>query len=67
MKLYLCGSAYQHELAECDFTVFESIERLKQMNKCWKTCGIVELQLSIQKVTWVEDQNLFPKKKRKKK
>jgi hypothetical protein len=59
VKLYLCGIDYQHELGECDVKVFESVERLKQMQPCWEQCGIVELQIAIRKVTWIEEQNLF--------
>ena len=40
---YICGIDYQHELGECDITIYATLESLKKKTKCWKECGIVEL------------------------
>jgi len=53
---YICGVAWQHELGEIPVLVYDSIERLKKMNSCWKECGIVELKVEF--VEWIEPQDL---------
>lgn len=56
--LYLCGVDYQHELGECETRVFASIEGLKNMQPCWKSCGIVEIKIKVEGVRWIKKQNL---------
>jgi hypothetical protein len=57
--VFVDGVDYQHELGEViDGTkVYGTIEDLKERNKCWKSCGIVKLEITFKK--WVEKQDLF--------
>jgi hypothetical protein len=57
IKVYTCGVDYQYELGEaCDGNrVFASVEDLKLHNKCWKQCGIVELEIKL--IKWIEPQD----------
>ena len=44
MKKYLCGVAWQYELGETDeIGIYDSVDKLKKDNNCWKECGIVEV------------------------
>lgn len=56
---YMCGVDYQHELGEAaDGTpLYPSAESLKKYRKCWKQCGIVEIEVEIKDVKWVEPQD----------
>ena len=44
-KHYLCGVDYQHELEEGLANLYDSVQALKDDGKCWRQCGIVELEL----------------------
>jgi hypothetical protein len=58
-KHYLCGVDFEHEL---DHTLdyFESVDLLKRQQPCWRTCGIVEVELDelgeIVNHRWIEPQ-----------
>jgi hypothetical protein len=56
-KGYMCGVDFQHELGEVlDSTpVYASVKALKEQRKCWKTCGIVEVEVKI--TQWIEPQD----------
>ena len=47
MKKYLCGVTYEWELGETsDIVVHDTLEDIKK-TKCWKSCGIVEVELLV--------------------
>lgn len=56
---YMCGIDYQHELeGSPDGTpVYSSVTELKTYKRCWRQCGIVEVELRATR--WVEPQDLF--------
>lgn len=60
-KKYLCGVDYQHEMEVGMAQIYNSLEELKQKSKCWKECGIVEMELDKKgnelAHRWIEDQN----------
>lgn len=53
------GVDWQHEIGEAagGNTVYPSINDLKENNKCWKSCGIVECEITFKK--WSKNQDLF--------
>lgn len=56
-KSYICGVDWQHEVEECnDVKLYSTVNALKKDRKCWKECGIVELEIKVKK--WIEPQNL---------
>lgn len=59
LEVYMCGVDFQHEFGETDVRTFASAEQLKEKTKCWKSCGIVKVTLKIEKVEWIEEQDLF--------
>jgi hypothetical protein len=65
--VYVCGVDWQHEIGEemykPDVVVYPSVKSLKKHRSCWKECGIVELEIKVNK--WVEPQNLFSNKEEK--
>ena len=60
---YMCGVDWQHELGEAmgGNVLYPSVDDLKQCMKCWESCGIVKVSVSIEK--WEEEQDLFGKSK----
>lgn len=56
-KGYMCGIDFQEELrlGACDIIVYPTLEDFKKHRKCWKTCGIVEVDIKVSK--WVEPQD----------
>lgn len=44
-KHYLCGTDYQHEMAEGLADFYLSLEEIKVCKKCWGECGIVFIEL----------------------
>lgn len=61
-KSYVCGTDWQHEIEECnDVKLFSSVKALKKARQCWKECGIVELQITLNK--WIEEQDFDYEKK----
>lgn len=62
MKKYLCGVDYQHEMEYGCADIFDSLEELKKVRPCWKSCGIVEMVLNEagEEVShvWLHPQNL---------
>ena len=59
VSVYMCGVNWQHEIGEAmDGNMFyPSVETLKSNRRCWKSCGIVEVKVSLAK--WVEPQDMF--------
>lgn len=59
IKVYTCGVNWQHECQDVPHTVkfYGSVEELKSARRCWISCGIVELELSL--VQWLHPQNLY--------
>jgi len=57
IKVYACGIDFQHEIGNASDgnKIYPSIDALKEHAKCWKGCGIVELNLTLNK--WVVEQN----------
>ena len=69
MKKYLCGVSFQFEVGECDdIHFYDSIKELKKKGKCWKQCGIVEIEFDgpgnptdrgyIKSHKWVKEQDM---------
>lgn len=61
IKLFACGVDWQHEIGHAkDYDgkqpLYWCIESLKKDSRCWESCGIVELKLSL--VAWREKQDL---------
>lgn len=56
-KVYMCGVDFQYEVGNASGgnKAYPSIKDLKEHAKCWKGCGIVELELTL--VKWVRKQN----------
>lgn len=52
MKLYVCGTDWQCEAKDVPHAVkfYKTIDRLKSDKKCWKDCGIVEIDMKMSKV-----------------
>jgi hypothetical protein len=40
--MYTCSTCLAHDP---DFSVYDSIERLKAACSCWEECGIVEIEV----------------------
>ena len=40
--MYTCSTCLAHEP---DFSVYDSIDRLKEACSCWEECGIVEIEV----------------------
>ena len=55
VTVYLCGVDWQHELAAIGGKVWPSVKSLKKDCKCWKQCGIVKLNVTLDK--WVSKQD----------
>jgi len=52
IKAYLCNGDFYYELpneAE-DIILSPSIEALKRRKKCWKSCGILQVEITVTKV-----------------
>lgn len=45
--LYTCATNWVHEVGETSVMLFESLEEVKKYRKCWKSCGIVEIKLTV--------------------
>lgn len=57
IKVYACGVDFQHEIGHASSnTIYASVEDLKRKRACWRGCGIVELNVSLNK--WIETQDL---------
>lgn len=61
IKLYICGVDFQHELGcACGGNkLYPSVEDLKENASCWKTCGIIELEVDMDNYKWIVEQDLF--------
>lgn len=47
LKGYICGTDIMDiSLGANDVVIFSSIDSLKKKRKCWKECGIIEIDLS---------------------
>ena len=59
----MCGVDWQHELGEAmgGNVLYPSVDDLKRCMKCWESCGIVKVSVSMEK--WEEEQDLFGKSK----
>lgn len=51
-KAYMCATDYHYELEsrKSPSQIFGSIESLKSHKKCWKDCGIVEIEIYIKRI-----------------
>lgn len=58
VKVFLDGVDFQHEVGHAPGgnKVYESVEDLKEHNRCWKSCGIVECEIKFKK--WAVEQKL---------
>jgi hypothetical protein len=58
-KLYTCGVHFQHEMAEAmgPQVFYNSLDDLKEEMNCWKSDGIVEIDVSFSR--WIHPQNLL--------
>jgi len=45
--LYACATDWNHEIGETSTHLYQSLEELKERRNCWKSCGIVEIKLTV--------------------
>lgn len=45
--LYACATDWSHEIGETSTHLYQSLEELKEHRNCWKSCGIVEIKLTV--------------------
>ncbi len=59
VKGYMCAVDWQYEIgaASGGNIVHPSIEDLKEKRRCWRRCGIVEVEVKFSR--WVEAQNIM--------
>ncbi len=62
IKMYMCGIDYQCELENDYVKLYVSQKELKRDKVCWEECGIVEVELDISNVKWIEPQDFCKKK-----
>ena len=57
VTVFLDGVDFQYEIGEAPYgnTVYPDVESLKENNRCWEGCGIVECELVFKK--WVFEQD----------
>ncbi len=53
VKLYMCGTDYEHEMGNIAVKMYASIEELKRDRPCIPECGIVSVNVEL--VEWVEN------------
>lgn len=56
-KLYCCATDWLHEITEAPdlegrMPFFSSVERLMAAKPCWSQCGIVEIEVTLER--WAE-------------
>jgi hypothetical protein len=66
VKVYVCGVDWQCEIPDASdlegkVPLYYSVEECKRQSPCWEECGIVELELTLNK--WIEPQDLFRKQR----
>jgi hypothetical protein len=56
--LYTCGVHFQHEMAEAEGpqVFYNSIKEFKKSHSCWKSCGIVEVNVTFS--NWVRAETI---------
>jgi hypothetical protein len=54
VKAYVCGTNWHHECQDVldQVSLHNDIDSLKESNRCWRQCGIIELE--IKEIKWVE-------------
>lgn len=59
---YMCKVDFDHELGEAadGNHVFASVKDLKRYRKCWKECGIVEVETKLRRVIYGRDGRKMP-------
>ena len=55
VTVYICGVDWLYELGETTHAVYSTVKSLKKDNPCWKGCGIVKLNVTLD--SWVYKQN----------
>lgn len=67
LKLYVCETDWLHELGEemktPDVVMYPSVASLKRHRSCWEECGIVELEVKLNR--YVRKSDFFKKNKKK--
>jgi len=59
-KAYICGNDWYWELSEDQPSAvkfYNTVEHLKKDSTCWTECGIVEVEIKINK--WIEESKPF--------
>lgn len=59
---YMCAVDFRWHIGEDKHPspIYASVEDLKRQRKCWKTCGIVEVEVKL--VEWAEPENFSSEK-----
>lgn len=59
---YMCAVDFRWELGEVPDSapVYSSVEDLKRQRTCWKSCGIVKVEVKL--LEWVEPENFSSEK-----
>ena len=58
---YMCKTDFDYHLENDDVKVYDTIERLKNNQKCTDECGIVEVRITLSKVIAYEDYSNLEK------
>ncbi len=45
-KGYMCGTAFHIEMLHTDIEVYPSVKLLKNSTRCWKECGIIQIEIT---------------------
>lgn len=52
VKAYMCATDWIHEIEHTTFPeLYYTLGELKKDRKCWKQCGVIEIELTMKK--WV--------------
>lgn len=63
VTVYVDGVDWQHEIGEAPDgnTVYPSTDSLKEFNRCWEGCGVVECEIVFKKWIIKQDWDLMSK------
>lgn len=53
--VYTCGIDWNNEVGQTCAEFFPTVKDLKKNRSCWSECGIVEIELVLNK--WIKKQN----------
>jgi hypothetical protein len=63
MKKFMCGVTFDYELGETDdIHLYDTLEELKNSNRCHKGCGIVEIEFDTKPEEYTSHKWVLPGK-----